>query len=155
MSDSDQFATLAQAEAAFGGPLVEIYGCTEAGQVAVVEALRLPVRHLRAVHHGKPVLRHPDVDVGLIGIQMPQWDKILDIAEDGRMPLVLFAEGGGGGEHSGIMLQHRGGGCFLITAEGAVECVMDGDTLKPFILKQGPHTSGFEQFQSLLQAAAR
>jgi alpha-L-glutamate ligase-like protein len=35
---------------------------------------------IRAVHHGKPVVRHPDVDVGLIGIQMPQWDKILDIA---------------------------------------------------------------------------
>ena len=35
---------------------------------------------VRAVHHGKPVVRHPDVDVGLIGIQMPEWDKILDIA---------------------------------------------------------------------------
>lgn len=35
---------------------------------------------IRAVHHGKPITRHPDVDIGLIGIQMPQWDKILDIA---------------------------------------------------------------------------
>lgn len=35
---------------------------------------------IRAVHHGKPLQRHPDVDVGLIGIQMPEWDKILDIA---------------------------------------------------------------------------
>ena len=35
---------------------------------------------IRAVHHGKPLERHPDVDVGLLGIQMPEWDKILDIA---------------------------------------------------------------------------
>jgi alpha-L-glutamate ligase-like protein len=35
---------------------------------------------IRAVHHGKPVTRHPDVGVDLIGIQMPGWDKILDIA---------------------------------------------------------------------------
>lgn len=35
---------------------------------------------IRAVHYGKPLERHPDVDVGLIGIQMPEWDKILDIA---------------------------------------------------------------------------
>lgn len=37
-------------------------------------------RTVRAVHHGKPVTRHPDLDVDLIGIQMPQWEKILDIA---------------------------------------------------------------------------
>lgn len=35
---------------------------------------------VRAVHHGKPVNRHPDLDRDLIGIQMPEWDKILDIA---------------------------------------------------------------------------
>ena len=35
---------------------------------------------VRAVHHGKPIERHPDVDVGLIGIQMPEWNKILEIS---------------------------------------------------------------------------
>jgi alpha-L-glutamate ligase-like protein len=35
---------------------------------------------VRAVHHGKPITSHPDVGVHLIGIQMPEWDKILDIA---------------------------------------------------------------------------
>ncbi len=37
-------------------------------------------RTVRAVHHGRPVTRHPDIDIGLIGIQLPEWDKILDIA---------------------------------------------------------------------------
>lgn len=37
-------------------------------------------RAVRAVHHGKPVTRHPDLGIDLIGIQMPGWDKILDIA---------------------------------------------------------------------------
>jgi alpha-L-glutamate ligase-like protein len=37
-------------------------------------------RTVRAVHHNKPIDRHPDVGVGLIGIQMPQWEKILEIA---------------------------------------------------------------------------
>lgn len=37
-------------------------------------------RTVRAVHHGHPVTRHPDVDVGLIGLQLPNWDKILEIA---------------------------------------------------------------------------
>jgi len=37
-------------------------------------------RTVRAVHHGKPVTRHPDPDIDLIGIRMPGWDKILDIA---------------------------------------------------------------------------
>ena len=37
-------------------------------------------RTVRAVHHGKPVNRHPDLGIDLLGIQMPEWDKILDIA---------------------------------------------------------------------------
>jgi len=37
-------------------------------------------RTIRAVHHGKPLTHHPDVGVDLIGIQMPEWEKILDIA---------------------------------------------------------------------------
>lgn len=37
-------------------------------------------RTVRAVHHGKPVTRHPDLGIDLIGIQMPGWGKILDIA---------------------------------------------------------------------------
>lgn len=35
---------------------------------------------VRAVHHGKPVTKHPDLGIELIGIQLPEWDKILDIA---------------------------------------------------------------------------
>jgi alpha-L-glutamate ligase-like protein len=35
---------------------------------------------VRAVHHGRPVTRHPDIDKDLIEIQIPQWEKILDIA---------------------------------------------------------------------------
>jgi len=35
---------------------------------------------VRAVHHGKPVTRHPDLDMDLIGIPMPEWEKILGIA---------------------------------------------------------------------------
>lgn len=35
---------------------------------------------VRAVHHGKPITRHPDVGIDLLGIQMPDWNKILDIA---------------------------------------------------------------------------
>lgn len=37
-------------------------------------------RTIRAVHHGRPLTHHPDTGVGLIGIQIPEWDKILDIA---------------------------------------------------------------------------
>ena len=37
-------------------------------------------RTIRAVHHGRPLNRHPDLDIDLIGIRMPEWDKILDIA---------------------------------------------------------------------------
>ncbi len=33
-----------------------------------------------AVHHGRPVTRHPDLNVGLIGVQLPDWEKILNIA---------------------------------------------------------------------------
>ena len=35
---------------------------------------------IRAIHHGKPVTMHPDLKVPLIGIQLPEWEKILDIA---------------------------------------------------------------------------
>ncbi len=37
-------------------------------------------RTVRAVHHGRPVTRHPDLDIPLIGIQLPGWDQMLDIA---------------------------------------------------------------------------
>jgi alpha-L-glutamate ligase-like protein len=37
-------------------------------------------RTVRAVHYGKPLTVHPDVGTPLIGVQMPEWDKILDIA---------------------------------------------------------------------------
>ncbi|MEP4079299.1 alpha-L-glutamate ligase-like protein [Haloferula sp.] len=35
---------------------------------------------IRAIHHGKPVTAHPDLKVPLIGIKLPEWEKILDIA---------------------------------------------------------------------------
>ena len=37
-------------------------------------------RTIRAVHYGRPLSRHPDMDAELMGIQLPGWDKILDIA---------------------------------------------------------------------------
>lgn len=35
---------------------------------------------VRAIHHGKPVTIHPDLGVGLIGVQIPDWDTILRMA---------------------------------------------------------------------------
>lgn len=37
-------------------------------------------RTVRAVHHGVPIDRHPDLGTPLVGIAIPEWDKILDIA---------------------------------------------------------------------------
>ena len=37
-------------------------------------------RTIRAVHYGKPVAVHPDLGVDLLGVQLPQWEAILDIA---------------------------------------------------------------------------
>lgn len=34
----------------------------------------------RAIHHGHPITRHPDLDVDLLGIQIPEWNQILEIA---------------------------------------------------------------------------
>lgn len=35
---------------------------------------------VRAVHHGNMVTMHPDLKTSLIGVQLPAWDKILEIA---------------------------------------------------------------------------
>jgi alpha-L-glutamate ligase-like protein len=35
---------------------------------------------VRAVHHGRIVTHHPDLKSPLVGVQMPQWEKILEIA---------------------------------------------------------------------------
>lgn len=35
---------------------------------------------IRAVHHGSPVTHHPDHQRPLIGIHLPDWDRMLDIA---------------------------------------------------------------------------
>jgi alpha-L-glutamate ligase-like protein len=35
---------------------------------------------VRAVHHGKMITHHPDLGIGLIGVQIPQWDTILRMA---------------------------------------------------------------------------
>lgn len=37
-------------------------------------------RTIRAVHHGHPIERHPDLKVPVVGVQLPHWDSILDIA---------------------------------------------------------------------------
>ena len=37
-------------------------------------------RTVRAVHHGRPVTTHPDTGVSLIGLELPGWDKIMDMA---------------------------------------------------------------------------
>lgn len=37
-------------------------------------------RTVHAIHHGKPVTVHPDLKVPLIGVQLPEWDRILEIA---------------------------------------------------------------------------
>jgi alpha-L-glutamate ligase-like protein len=37
-------------------------------------------RTIRAVHHGKVRDMHPDLKVPLLGIQLPEWERILDIA---------------------------------------------------------------------------
>jgi alpha-L-glutamate ligase-like protein len=35
---------------------------------------------VRAVHHGHPIERHPDLKAPVVGVQLPHWDAILDIA---------------------------------------------------------------------------
>lgn len=35
---------------------------------------------VRAVHHGNPITHHPDLKSPLIGVSIPFWDKILEIA---------------------------------------------------------------------------
>jgi len=35
---------------------------------------------VHAVHHGRSVDRHPDMKVPVIGVHVPEWDRILDIA---------------------------------------------------------------------------
>ncbi len=35
---------------------------------------------VRAIHHGRQVTHHPDLEVDLIGVQIPQWDTILHMS---------------------------------------------------------------------------
>lgn len=35
---------------------------------------------VQAIHHGRPVSVHPDLGIGLIGVQMPDWETILHMA---------------------------------------------------------------------------
>jgi len=35
---------------------------------------------IHAIHHGKPITNHPDSKASLIGIQIPNWDRMLEIA---------------------------------------------------------------------------
>ncbi|MFD2256233.1 alpha-L-glutamate ligase-like protein [Luteolibacter algae] len=35
---------------------------------------------VRAIHHGKPITYHPDLGISLIGVQMPDWETILEMA---------------------------------------------------------------------------
>ncbi len=34
----------------------------------------------RAIHHGRPITRHPDIEIDLLGIQISDWHEILEIA---------------------------------------------------------------------------
>ncbi|MFU8894081.1 MAG: alpha-L-glutamate ligase-like protein [Luteolibacter sp.] len=34
----------------------------------------------RAIHHGKTITHHPDIGIDLLGIQIPHWQQILEIA---------------------------------------------------------------------------
>jgi len=34
----------------------------------------------RAIHHGKPITKHPDIGIDLLGIHIPHWHQILEIA---------------------------------------------------------------------------
>lgn len=35
---------------------------------------------VRAIHHGRAVTRHPDLGIGLVGVQIPEWETILQMA---------------------------------------------------------------------------
>ena len=35
---------------------------------------------VRAIHHGRTVEKHPDLGVSLVGVQIPEWDTILQMA---------------------------------------------------------------------------
>ncbi len=37
-------------------------------------------RTVHAVHHGRAVEKHPDLKVPVVGVQVPEWDRILEIA---------------------------------------------------------------------------
>lgn len=37
-------------------------------------------RTIRAIHHGSPIELHPDLKVPVVGVQIPHWDAILEIA---------------------------------------------------------------------------
>lgn len=38
---------------------------------------------VHAIHHGSPVDRHPDLDTELLGVQVPGWDQVLEMATKG------------------------------------------------------------------------
>ncbi len=37
-------------------------------------------RTVRAIYHGHPIERHPDLKVPVLGVQMPHWERILEMA---------------------------------------------------------------------------
>jgi alpha-L-glutamate ligase-like protein len=40
-------------------------------------------RSIHAIHHGQSVTTHPDLDTELIGITVPHWDKVMEMATRG------------------------------------------------------------------------
>ncbi len=38
---------------------------------------------IHAVHHGAPIVMHPDLDTPLVGQRIPHWEKVLEIATQG------------------------------------------------------------------------
>jgi len=41
-------------------------------------------RAIHAIHHGVAVTRHPDLDAELLGLQIPGWDQLLEMATKGH-----------------------------------------------------------------------
>lgn len=38
---------------------------------------------IHAIHHGSPVTRHPDLDTELLGMEIPGWDQVMEMATRG------------------------------------------------------------------------
>jgi hypothetical protein len=89
------------------------------------------------------------------GISIAQtefWSDTFDrLADD----LVPPKEGGGGGEHAGVVGEHRLGRGFLLRPQGAEEADVDRNSGHAFVADQGLDFERGEEREDLLKAAAR